>query len=355
MQHGETANAGVEYRHGKLCAHVVMVAEPAARFLASSAMRALVVTNMYPSPERPALGSFVRDQVQALQRIDDVELDVFAFAPGGYGAYTRASRELGRRFRGERFDIVHAHFGLSAWPARAVPTRGRVVTLHGTDLEHPRSRAITLAGLRTSDIVGVTSPALAQRIPRWACSPKHVQVLPCGVDLGRFERLDRRDARARLGLDPGGRYVLFSADPTRREKRFDRAQALLDGLDNAPTLLTLGNVEPADVPAWINAANAVLVTSERESFGLAALEALACDVPVLSTPVGVAPEALRGVAGALCAPFDEGIWRAALQAHLCAEDPRLVDGRAHAEPYSSDTCAQKVLAAWTELLDHRGW
>jgi teichuronic acid biosynthesis glycosyltransferase TuaC len=332
-----------------------MVAERPARFLASTAMRALVVTNMYPSPERPALGSFVRDQVQALQRIDEIELDVFAFAPGGYSAYTRASRELGRRFRGERFDIVHAHFGLSAWPARAVPARGRVVTLHGTDLEHPRSRAITLAGLRSSDIVGVTSQALAQRIPRWARSPKHVRVLPCGVDLGRFTRIDRQDARTRLGLDPDARYVLFSADPTRPEKRFDRAQALIDGFDDAPTLLTLGDVDPAVVPRWVNAADAVLVTSERESFGLAALEALACDVPVLSTPVGVAPEALHGVEGALCEPFDEAVWRAALQAHLCADDPRLAHGRAHAEPYSSDTCAQRVFEAWTELLDRRGW
>ena len=332
-----------------------MVAERPARLLASSAMRALVVANMYPSPERPALGSFVRDQVQALQRLDDVELDVFAFEPGGYRAYTRASRELGRRFRGERFDIVHAHFGLSAWPARAVPARGRVVTLHGTDLEHPRSRAITLAGLRSSDIVGVTSRALAQRIPRWARSPKRVQVLPCGVDLGRFARIDRREARARLELDPDRRYVLFSADPSRREKRVDRARALIDGCDEPPTLLTLGNTDPAEVPVWVNAADAVLVTSERESFGLAALEALACDVPVLSTPVGVAPEALAGVDGALCAPFDEAIWRAALQTHLAAHDPRLPEGRAHAEPYSSDACAQKVLNAWIELLDRRGW
>ena len=221
-----------------------MVAERPARFLASSAMRALVVTNMYPSPERPALGSFVRDQVQALQRIDEIELDVFAFAPGGYSAYTRASRELGRRFRGERFDIVHAHFGLSAWPARAVPARGRVVTLHGTDLEHPRSRAITLAGLRSSDIVGVTSQALARRIPRWARSPKHVQVLPCGVDLQRFERIDRRAARARLKLDvfafePGGygAYTRASRELGRRFRgeRFDIVHAHF-GLTQWPAL-----------------------------------------------------------------------------------------------------------------------
>jgi glycosyltransferase involved in cell wall biosynthesis len=317
-------------------------------------MRALVVTNMYPSPEHPALGSFVRDQVEGLRRTGEVDLDVFSFEPGGYRAYTRASRELGRRFRGERFDIVHAHFGLSAWPARAVPARARVVTLHGTDLEHPRSRAITLAGLRFSDLVGVTSSSLAARIPRWARSPKHVKVLPAGVDLERFQRHDRPQARRTLGLKPDGRYVLFPADPDRREKRFDRARQVVQS-DGDATLLTLGDVDPAEVPAYVNAANAVIVTSERESFGLATLEALACDVPVLSTPVGVAPQALKGVAGTLCATFDADAWRAALAPHLAVPDPRLADGRAHAEPYSSDTCAQAVLAAWDELLDRRGW
>jgi teichuronic acid biosynthesis glycosyltransferase TuaC len=316
-------------------------------------VRALVVTNMYPSPEHPALGSFVRDQVQALQRTGKLELAVFAFTPGGHGAYMRAARELGRRFRGERFDIVHAHFGLSAWPARAVPARARVVTLHGTDLEHPRSRAITLAGLRLCDLVGVTSQPLAQRIPRWARSPEHVRVLPAGIDLRRFRRIDRAHARATLGLNPQGRYVLFPADPARREKRFDRAQQVLDGMPDT-TLLTLGDVDPGDVPTHVNAANAVVVTSERESFGLAALEALACDVPVLSTPVGVAPQALEGVAGTLCQPFDATAWRAALAPHLAATDPRLAAGRAHAEPYSSDACARAVLDAFNELLDRRG-
>src|SRR3984957_17668455 len=171
---------------------IVMVAEPAARFLASSAMRALVVTNMYPSPERPALGSFVRDQVQALQRIDDVQLDVFAFAPGGYGAYTRASRELGRRFRGERFDVVHAHFGLTAWPALLAPARFRAVTLHGTDLSHPRSRAITSAALPFLDLIATVSSSLARELPRGPGSRRAV-VLPCGVDTNRFRPIPRAE------------------------------------------------------------------------------------------------------------------------------------------------------------------
>jgi glycosyltransferase involved in cell wall biosynthesis len=91
--------------------------------------------------------------------------------------------------------------------------------------------------------------------------------------------------------------------------------------------LTLGGVDPLRVPLWVNAANAVLVPSDREGFGLAALEALACDVPVLATPVGVHAEALAGVQGALCAPFDLERWRAALQIQLEAGAPRL-NGRA---------------------------
>src|ERR1700731_3551355 len=66
----------------------------------SMALHALVVTNMDPSPEHPALGSFVRDQVAALRRIDDLEVEVFEFAPGGAGAYPRAAAELRRRHHG---------------------------------------------------------------------------------------------------------------------------------------------------------------------------------------------------------------------------------------------------------------
>ncbi|MDQ6821019.1 MAG: glycosyltransferase [Actinomycetota bacterium] len=309
-------------------------------------MRALIVTSLYPTPERPALGSFVRDQVEALRRIGSAEIDVFSFAPGDPGRYVKAAEDLRRRHRRDRFDIVHSHFGLSAWPALAAHGRKRVVTLHGTDLEHPRSRVITLTALRFQDLVAPVSGALARTLPAWMPGGP-TAVLPCGVNLERFHPIPRARARAELGLEADRPYLLFPSDPRRPEKRYDLAQTLADAA--GVRLLALESVIPEQVPLWVNACNAVLVPSEREGFGLAALEALACDVPVLATPVGIAPTALAGVPGTLCAEFDRDRWLAALAPHLAAEDPR-VDGRAHAEAFSAPRMAARVLAAWQSLL-----
>jgi glycosyltransferase involved in cell wall biosynthesis len=310
-------------------------------------MRALVVTNMRPSAERPALGRFVRDQVEALRRIDGVEVELFAFPPG-LRSYPRAALALRRRFRGERFDMVHAHFGLSAWPALAVRGAPHVVTFHGTDLAHPRSGPLSRAVLPFVSLAATVSASLAQRVPG-AGTRRRVAVLPCGVDLERFRPLPRVDARRRLGLDPDGPLLLFPADPARAEKRFDRAQAVAGDVP----LLTLVDVPPAEVPYWVNAANAVLVPSEREGFGLAVLEALACDVPVLATPVGIAPLALDGIAGAHCGPFGAEAWRTAVAPHLAAADPR-VAGRARADLFSADRMAERVAVAWRTVLEESG-
>ena len=310
-------------------------------------LRALVVTNMYPSPARPALGRFVFDQVRALRALDEVELELFSFDGGRPAAYAAAAAELRRRFRRTRFDVVHAHFGLTAWPAMAVRSSARAVTLHGTDLAHPRSRPITLAAVPRMQLVGAVSAELAATIPRWATRRAALEVLPCGVDLARFHPIERDAARGALGLHAEGPYLLLAADPSRPEKRADLARALAAA--TGVQLLTLGAVDPDRVPLYVNAANAVLVPSDREGFGLAALEALACDVPVLATPHGIAPEALAGVSGTLCAPFDLDAWSAAVAVHLAEADPR-VAGRARAEPYSASAMARRLADAWSRLV-----
>jgi teichuronic acid biosynthesis glycosyltransferase TuaC len=310
-------------------------------------LRALVVSNMLPDARHPERGRFVRDQVAALGELDDLDVDLFEFAPGGR-ALLDAARTLRRRYRHSSFDVVHAHFGLTAWPALAVPARARALTVHGTDVRHPRTRQATRAVLPLMGLIGAVSAPLLSELPGGAAR-RRAQVLPCGVDLARFKPLARSEARAALGLDPERPYLLFPADPNRPEKRHDRALAVAGEAE----LVSLGGVEPEQVPLWINAANAVLVPSEREGFGLAVLESVACGVSVLATPVGIHPEVLDGLPGTLCAPFDLTLWRSFLAPHLGASDSR-IDGYERVEPFSALRMAERVASAWRTLLEQGG-
>lgn len=310
-------------------------------------MRVLIVTNFVPDAGAPQRGRWLRDQLDELERCG-VEIVRFEFPPGR-GEYLPAIRRLRRLLRRERFDLVHAHYGLVGWCARLAGARPLLVSFHGTDVRHwlvgPLSRRLAWR----VDLVAAVSRALFDPedsrpgIPRVPGSA----VLPCGPDLRRFRPCSRTEARRELGLEPSGRYLLFPANPARPEKRHDRAAELAAAC--GAELLTGGAIEPERMPLWISAANAVLVTSDYEGFGLAAIEALACDVPILSTPVGVAPYALAGVHGALCAPFELEHWRAAASPLLDAADPR-VEGSARAATLSAARMAMRTLEAYRAVL-----
>jgi glycosyltransferase involved in cell wall biosynthesis len=312
-------------------------------------MRVLIVTNLTPDPATPQRGRWVIDQVEAL-RARDLEVELFLF-PLGKGQYLPAVRRLRRLLRDNRFDLVHAHYGLAGWCARLAGARPLVVTFHGTDVRHrvvgPLSRRLAR---RVALCAGVSRALFGPEDdrPGLPLPDGRTAVLPCGPDLGRFVPLPRAAARSELGLDPNGRYLLFPADPSRAEKRHDRALELAS--KTSAMLLTGGGIEPDRMPLWVNAANAVLLTSDYEGFGLLTLESLGCDVPVLSTPVGIAPYALKGIPGCLVAPFDVDSWLAVLQPHLEVEDPR-VPGTQRAASFSAERMAERVLIAYREVLE----
>ena len=304
--------------------------------------------NFGPDPETPQRGRWVVDQVEAL-RADGVDAELFTFQPGK-DQYLPATRRLRALLKAEDFDLVHAHYGLAGWCALAAGADPLVVTFHGTDVRHgvvgPASR---LLSRRIALGAGASAALFEEEAgrPGLPLIPGRNAVLPCGADLSRFGPGSRSEARSRLGLDPDRRYLFFPADPDRPEKRVDRARevAAAAGVE----LLTGGGIEPGDMSTWMNAADAVVVTSDYEGFGLAFLESLACDVPVMTTPVGIAPSLLRSLPNTLCAAYDPESWSSFVTDLLRDPDPR-TPGRARAEALSAERMAVRVRIAYEEVL-----
>ena len=305
-------------------------------------MRALIVTNMWPSPAAPALGAFVRDQVEALRAVGgpDLELEVAAFPPGGYAA--RRARPAPPRARA---DVVHAHFGLTAWPALAA--RGAGAARHA-----PRHRrappALRAHHPRRPPVPGPRRDRERRASPPSSAGARRVAVLPCGVATDRFRPLPRAEARAQLGLDPDTPCLLFPADPARPGKRHDRAAEVAAGAGRAAAdRRRRGPRRDAAVGQRRERRARALRPRglrARRARGARLRRARARHAHRASTtsscPGSTARCARRTTATA-------GPPRVA--PHLAAADPR-VAGRDRAELYGARPMARRVLEAWRELL-----
>ena len=102
-------------------------------------MRVLIVTHMWPTEARPEHGAFVRDQVEALRREPGVDVELRKFPPGA-ASYLRAAWSLRGVASRDRFDVVHAHYGLSGWSALAARARPLAAAGHRWKPEASRTR-----------------------------------------------------------------------------------------------------------------------------------------------------------------------------------------------------------------------
>jgi len=176
----------------------------------------------------------------------------------------------------------------------------------GTDLYGPLG-PVSRGCARVADAVVVMSRRMAADLGG------DCRVIPHGVDTEQFRPLDRRLARRELGWDDGRLHVLYPYDTARPVKNFPRAERIVgsvaDRISGEIALNVVTGVPHERMPAYMNAADALLLTSAHEGSPNAVKEALACNLPVVSTPVGDVPERLAGVRPSATAATDEGARR----------------------------------------------
>jgi len=321
-------------------------------------VRVLELTNMYPEPARPAWGSFIKSQIDSLNAAG-VDIDVQVIR--GHASkleYFRAIFELRRRLRSERYDLVHAHYGLSGIVAlmqRRVPV---VISYCGDDLfGHADSKGrIIKTGLplmylqryvaRFADRVVVKSRESAGKIPGVPCD-----VIPNGVDLNLFSPLPMLDCRRELGLDQEKNYVLFPYGIDRARKNYlllaDALEILArrHGIEAHP--LVISDVPNEQIPLYMNAANVLALTSFWEGSPNAVKEAMACNTPIVSVDVGDVRELIGDLPGNELVGYDADELADALATALSA--PAMSRARESMGRLSLEAVAAKIIEIYSEV------
>ena len=329
--------------------------------MAEISMRILLITNRWPSAEKPDCAPFIAQQVRFLHQAG-VDVTVLTF-PGRMRLlnYVRAWRQVRKRIQEESFDLIHAHYGqcgLVCLPKR-LPL---VVTYHGSDLEGIigrngsyiwQSKILKLisrtVALRADQVI-VVSESLGILLPH-RC---HYTVIPHGLDLDLFRIIPKAEARRILGFSADERLVLFSGSPDIPRERYPLAQQVirLAKSDVPIRLVVVTGLPHEKIPLYMNACDVLLLTSIHESSPNMVKEALACNLPVVSVNVGDVRQRLRNIPGCVvCA--DEQAETIAFGLMEAFGYRGNLDSRGATTDIDDSVLAEKVIGVYTAAIRNR--
>lgn len=237
----------------------------------------------------------------------------------------------------EKLDLLHVHYAIphasAAYMAKQILKEQGihipvVTTLHGTDItlvgKDPSYEPVVTFSINKSDGVTAVSEDLRKATLEHFDVKRHIEVIPNFIDLGRFKR--QKKEHFKRAICPNGEKLLVHTSNFRKVKRVedvlkvfrkvrkvlpvklllvgdgperDKMERLSRQYETWEDVRFLGKLEA--VEEVLSLADLFLMPSEKESFGLAALEAMACEVPVLSSNAGGIPELnLDGITGYVC-------------------------------------------------------
>jgi len=263
---------------------------------------------IFISSGNKGISPIIKAQGESL-RNSGVQVEYLPIVGKGIWGYLMNVPAVRRRLLRGGFDLVHAHYSLcgivAALACFSVPKREKrpiVMSLMGSDV---KGGGFWLSIIRwfVKHVWAVT--IVKSDDMRSSLGIDSVHVIPNGVDTELFKPLDQEECRDKLGWGQDRKHVLFGADPAREVKNFPLAQSVFKqlSLENVE-LKTLGRVPHGEIPLYLNACDALLLTSKWEGSPNIIKEAMACNIPIVCTDVGDVKWLFEGVDGCYLASHD---------------------------------------------------
>jgi len=313
-------------------------------------MKVLAVTNMYPTPDMPAFGTFIESEVESLRR-EGIEVDVL-FINGRKSTtnYLWGIPRLWARLATRHYHLIHAHYVFSGIIARAQLICPVVLTHHGVEVFEGWQSVLCRIITPLADRVIVRSQEMKQRL-----SCDEADVIPAGIDLSLFRPLPQQECRHLLELPVDKKLILWAGEYFRLEKRFDivkEAVSLLQQSVSKAELVLVAGKPHSTIPLYMNACDVLLLVSDVEGSPNVVKEAMACDLPIVSVPVGDVPQIIEGCAGCyLCSQDPQDV---AQKLEMALEWGKRTEGRERVQYLDLAQISKRIVHVYEKTLTSRG-
>lgn len=304
-----------------------------------------------------------------------------------------------RKSADARYNLIHSHYWLSGLVGKQlqawwhVPhvvmfhTLGAIKNSIGIGEDETELRIESEREIVTSCdlVIASTESEKAELIRHYNATPAKISVIPCGVNLDLFQPVDKKMARKELNLN-SQKVILFVGriEPLKGLDKLLRAVTHLNGRE-APLLLIVGgdehsrdqlralrktadelriadritfagSVSQEKLPLFYSAADVCVIPSYYESFGMVALESLACGTPIVATDVGGMRQIVRNEKMGHIVSDNSPHKLADAMSRLLYSQAKMQDRRIRREAiaeFSWATIADRLLQEYSRLL--RGW
>ena len=289
------------------------------------------------------LNPFIKEQAESLVKLG-IQIDYFLISGKGILGYLKNYSSFMKMIKDKKYDLVHAHYGLSGLLATLQSKTPVIVTFHGSDVNIKKNLPFSLLASRLSRNNIFVHSSLARRLK---VSGKNIHIIPCGVDLDTFSPIDKWDAREKLGWQKNKYYILFSSGFHNPVKNAALAKSALKSIDLEVKLIELEGYTKQQVCQLMNAADLLLITSFSETGPIVAKEALACNCPIISTNVGDVKSITKKIDNCFVTSYNPNEIGEKIRIMLASG--LRSNGRIFMKSYGLDKVAQKIKMVYVNI------
>ncbi len=298
---------------------------------------------------------FIKTQGESLKR-KEIILDYHPVKGNGFKGYLKNIKDIKKKAK--EYDIIHAHYGLIGLLIKFTFVRKPIVlSLMGSDVNgfynysgkrNKRSYLfmfLTFLASISSNVLIVKSKSMLKTIPL----KRKIKIIPNGVDFSLFKPVDKESCKRELGIDLEAKVILFLANQLKPVKNYTLAKnAVKKGKNDNLLFLNPYPIKQTEFVKYLNACDVFILTSFNEGSPNVIKEAMACNIPIVSTDVGDVKEIIGNTDGCFITSFDPD--DVAQKIQLAVDFGERTTGRKDIKHLDTEIVAQKIIQIYKELL-----